>query len=131
MDPRPRATLRAGRGLEGSADQGGRRQVTLLALEAWRAAELVVGAAVDPARRRANLLLEGVDLAGSRGRVLRVGTSRLRVGGETRPCERMEEAFPGLQAALAIGWRGGVFAEVLDGGEIAIGDGVTWEAPPA
>jgi hypothetical protein len=37
MDPVPSAALRAGRGIVGNADQGGRRQVTLLAEEAWDA----------------------------------------------------------------------------------------------
>jgi MOSC domain-containing protein YiiM len=37
----------------------------------------------------------------------------------------MDQAFPGLRAALAVGGRGGVYGEVLDDGEIAVGDPVT------
>lgn len=59
--------------------------------------------------------------------MLRVGACRLRIGGETRPCERMDEALDGLRAALAVDWGGGVFAEVLDSGEIRVGDDVAWE----
>ena len=51
---------------------------------------------------------------------------RLRVLGETRPCERMDEALPGLRAAMESEWGGGVFAEVLDDGEIAVGCEVAW-----
>jgi MOSC domain-containing protein YiiM len=41
--------------------------------------------------------------------------------------ERMDEAVPGLRAAMQVDWGGGVFAEVLDGGEISVGDEVDWD----
>jgi MOSC domain-containing protein YiiM len=68
-----------------------------------------------------------VDLANTRGKVLRIGTCRIRIHGETRPCEQMEDAAPGLQAGLGIPWGGGVFGEVLDDGEIGVGDEVSVE----
>ena len=128
MDPVERAELRAGRGLTGNANQGGRRQVTLIARGRWDHVKEALADDVDPALRRANVLVSGIDLAHTRGRVLRLGACRLRINGETRPCERMDEAWPGLRAALGIEWRGGVYAEVLDDGEIVIGDPVGWEA---
>src|SRR5690606_27104930 len=85
---------------------------------------------LNPAARRANILLRGVDLTRSRGRVLRIADCRLRIAGETRPCERMDEALPGLRAAMRPAWRGGVFAEVLDDGFVAIGDPVEWQDEP-
>jgi MOSC domain-containing protein YiiM len=126
MDPRPAALLVAGRGLHGNKDQGGRRQVTLIEEERWAEALAELGAAVDPRARRANLLLAGLPLAGTRGRILAIGPARLRILGETRPCERMDEAHPGLRRALAPPWRAGAFAEVLVGGEITVGDAVGW-----
>ncbi len=128
MDPVERAELRAGRGLTGNANQGGRRQVTLIARGRWDHVNEALADDVDPALRRANVLVSGIDLAHTRGRVLRLGACRLRINGETRPCERMDEAWPGLRAALGIEWRGGVYAEVLDDDEIVIGDPVGWEA---
>jgi MOSC domain-containing protein YiiM len=41
----------------------------------------------------------------------------------------MEDAAPGLQQAMTVPWGGGAFGEVLDDGEIAVGDPVTLEAP--
>lgn len=130
MDSVERATLRAGHGLVGNADQGGRRQVTVIERQAWSEATAEVGAAVDPGARRANLLVSGVSLAGSRGRILRVGAAELRINGETRPCERMDEAHRGLRAALGPSWRGGVFAAVLNDAEIEVGASVEWVERP-
>ncbi len=128
MDPVERARMVAGRGIEGNADQGRRRQVTLLEREGWEERTELAGTPLDPAARRANLLLSGIRLAGTRGRVLRVGRVRLLVRGETKPCERMDEAIPGLRDAMWPDWGGGAFAEVLDDGEIEVGEAVEWEA---
>jgi MOSC domain-containing protein YiiM len=127
MDPVSTATLVAGRGLAGNADQGRRRQVTIIEREVWERLMRELGAGVSPAARRANLMVSGIRLPESRDRLIRIGSCRLRIAGETRPCERMDEALPGLRAALAVGWGGGVFAEVLDDGVIAVGDDVEWE----
>lgn len=126
MDPASEARLVAGRGIVGNANQGGKRQVTIISRESWEAVERELGEHVTPETRRANLLVEGLDLAKSRGRVMRIGRCRLRVYGETKPCRHMEDAHAGLQSALRPEWRGGVFAEVLDAGRIAVGDPVEW-----
>ena len=132
MDPADAADLRQGAGIVGNANQGGWRQVTIIAAADWDRVVEALGAAVEPGARRANLLVSGIALDRTRDRVLQVGGCRLRVRGETRPCERMDEAEPGLRAALDPGWRGGVFAEVLDDGRIRVGDPVAWAeaAPP-
>jgi MOSC domain-containing protein YiiM len=67
-----------------------------------------------------------VTLRASRGRVLQVGDAQLRIAGETKPCERMDEALPGLQKAMRPQWNGGAFAQVLNDARIAIGDAVRW-----
>jgi MOSC domain-containing protein YiiM len=126
MDPAREAQLVAGRGIVGNANQGGKRQVTIISREAWDVVTRELGAEVPPQTRRANLLVSGVELANTRGRVLRVGECRVRVYGETKPCWQMEEAHAGLQSALRPDWRGGAFAEVLDDGRIAVGDPVEW-----
>ena len=131
MDPVASAILDADRGLRGNANLGGRRQVTIIGRERWSELMVALGAEVPPSARRANLMVSGIDLEQSRGRVLRVGGTRLRINGETRPCERMEEAHAGLEALMRDRWGGGAFAEVLDGGEIRVGDAVAWEPAAA
>lgn len=127
MDAADCATLAAGRGIDGNANQGGKRQVTLLSRERWEELMASLDADLEPRARRANVVLSGIDLENSRGRTLRIGACRLLVHGETRPCEQMEEALPGLQAAMRARWGGGAFAEVIAGGQIAVGDVAQWE----
>lgn len=126
MDATTRAVLKARQGLLGNTDQGGRRQVTLLEQEVWHALMAQVGATLPAAIRRANLLLSGIRLANSRQRIVSIGACRIRILGETKPCERMEEACPGLQQAMYAAWAGGAFGEILDDGDIVVGDPVRW-----
>jgi MOSC domain-containing protein YiiM len=126
MDPVEQARLKADRGLVGNADQGGKRQVTLIEKEIWESLMQALKAELNPSARRANLMVSGIRLAESRHRVLRIGPCRIRIYGETRPCEQMDEALPGLRQALSDNWGGGAFGEVLDDGEIAVGDPVQW-----
>jgi MOSC domain-containing protein YiiM len=127
MDAREVAMVVAGRGLAGNANQGGRRQVILLAEEGWRAATAELGVDLDPALRRGNLLVAGIDLEKTRGRTLRIGAVRLRIWTECTPCYQMDQAHPGLKAALRPHWRAGACAEVIAGGEIRVGDAAVWE----
>ena len=127
QDPVSHASLEAGVGIAGNASTGGRRQVTLIEREAWDRHMTSLNTNVDPSARRANLMISGCPLAGSRGRVLRVGACRLMIAGELKPCERMDEALPGLRALMWNDWGGGAFAQVLDGGDIEVGDIVEWE----
>ena len=127
MDARDSIELVAVRGVEGIADRGGRRQVTILEREVWDSLIRELGSDAGPETRRANVLVSGIDLRASRGRVLRLGRTRIRIAGEVKPCERMEEAVAGLRAVMYPEWRGGAFAEILDGGTVAVGDAVAWE----
>jgi|SRR5712691_2646236 len=122
MDRVPEAELVAGRGLRGSADQGGKRHITVITEESWDDAQEELGVEVDPSARRANVLLRGIDLESSRGQLLRLGECVVRVYGETRPCHLMDEAQEGLRNALKPNWRGGVFGEIVEGGTIRVGD---------
>lgn len=127
MDPVLFTEAIAGRGLMGNANQGGKRQITIIDEARWREAQEEVGVDVPPTARRANVMLRGVELEQSRGKHLRLGSVLVRIYNETRPCEQMEEAQPGLRAALGTRWRGGVYGEIIEGGVIRVGDRATLE----
>jgi MOSC domain-containing protein YiiM len=115
------------KGLVGNANRGGFRAVTMVSTERWDELMQEVGATLGPHARRANLVLSGIDLERSRGKTLRIGACRLRIGGETRPCELMEDAAAGLQEAMRSRWGGGAYATVTGPGAIAVGDEAVWE----
>ena len=127
MDPVSEAEMEAGHGIAGNANRGGRRQVTVISEEAWAAAVADVGVDVPPQARRANVLLRGIDLFESQGKILRLGACVIRLLGRTRPCEQMDEAQDGLRLALEPAWRGGAFGEVLAGGTLRVGDAASLE----
>ena len=115
-----------GRGLAGNANQGGKRQITLIDETRWADACRQLGIDVDPSARRANVMLRGIDLLDSRGRTLRIGPAVVRIYNETRPCEQMDDAQQGLRNALRPEWRAGAYGEIVEGGVIRIGDTAEW-----
>lgn len=103
------------------------RNVTVLSREGWEAACADLGERLPWTTRRANLLVEGVDLAHSAGRQLRVGAVLLEITDECAPCQRMEDARSGLRAVLGRDWRAGVVCSVVEGGKLRVGDSVALE----
>ena len=99
-----------------------KRQVTLISSSVWAAVCAELGEDLSWTTRRANLLVDGVDLP--RAGIIQIGDVSLKVEVETAPCSRMDEQHAGLRQALMPDWRGGVCCTVLRGGEVSIGDDV-------
>jgi MOSC domain-containing protein YiiM len=100
----------------------GLRQVTLLSAGAWLEACAIAGTDLPWLARRANILVDGLDLRDAVGAVIHLGDGvELLVTGELDPCKRMDAASPGLRLALADDWRGGVTCRVRRGGWLAVG----------
>jgi len=116
-------------GVEGDRNGGKqRRQVSLLEAEDWAQAMREVGGDLPWWERRANLLVEGIDLPQREGVRLRIGEDVvLEVKVEIDPCDRMEELHPGLRQALTVDWRGGAGAQVISGGTVSVGDQIRIE----
>ena len=101
------------------------RQITILAIEDWKAALALLGELdLDWTVRRANLLVSDIKLPRGKGSRIAIGDVIVEVRDQTSPCQQMENAQTGLRKALSGDWRGGVCCRVVSGGEIRIGDSV-------
>jgi len=124
----PSAALVAGLGLAEDyfSKKNGKRQITILSNEAWSLACNELDLVIDPSIRRANLLVEGLALKETVGKLLQIGRAVIRVEGETLPCRLMDDQHPGLKDALGKEWRGGVYGSILADGYVRVGDEIKW-----
>ena len=102
----------------------GDRQVTVMTKESWDAVCQELGRKLHWTTRRANIMVEGVDLKDSTGLILKIGDFYLEITGEMEPCQRMDDQFVGLTKALVPDWRGGVTCKILSEGIIRENDTV-------
>ena len=123
----------AARGLEGdryaveagsfSRWPGSGRHLTFIEAEAVEAVLSETGIDVGNGRHRRNLVTRDVRLDDLIGRRFRIGGVLLRGERQCQPCEFLERLTePGVLEALK--GRGGLRAEILEGGAIRAGDAI-------
>ncbi len=122
----------AGVGLEGdryatrtgtfSAKPKPSRQITLIEAEAIEALTVELGLVLSPGETRRNVITRGVALNHLVGRDFTVGGARLRGHELCEPCGDLARMTgkPSILAGLV--HRGGLRAEILEGGVIRVGD---------
>lgn len=116
------ALVEEGRGIVGDLPSSPKRAVTLLSAEQWEDVTGELGADLPWHTRRANVLVSCGSLAHLLGRTIEIGTARLEVLKETRPCELMDRQHEGLRRALERDCRGGVHGRVVRSGGFKVGD---------
>jgi MOSC domain-containing protein YiiM len=128
--PVRRVSARAGRGLEGNRyywEAGGAppgAAITLIAAEAVEAVAADGDVAVEPAATRRNVLTRGIDVNDLVGKRFRIGSVECEGVELCEPCSTLESMTqPGVIKAFV--HRCGLNADILDDGEIAVGDPVT------
>jgi MOSC domain-containing protein YiiM len=120
-EPRGRALAIEGHGLEGCAHAARPRREVLLVSKGHLDA---VG--VEPGAIRENVTVDGADVQSwPVGQRVRVGEAVFEVTMICDPCHRLDELRDGLRAQLD--GRRGMLAQVVEGGEIALGDSVELE----
>jgi MOSC domain-containing protein YiiM len=97
-------------------------EVTLIAREEIDYVDRELGLSLDAGEHRRNLVTEGVDLHDLLDHRFRVGEATLNGTRPRPPCAHVEELADEEGVARALGdGRGGICADVLDPGEIAVG----------
>ena len=121
----------AGKGLTGDrfkGRQGSPRQVTLIQQEHLAVIASCLNLAdVDPSILRRNIVVSGVNLLALKDKRFRLGDAVLETTGLCHPCSKMEAAF-GPGGYNAVRGHGGITARILEGGKIAIGDRLGYQA---
>ncbi len=113
-------------GLAGDVESRPDRGITLIDRQQWSDVTRELNAPDLPWHtRRANVLVDGVRMAGLIGQTIRIGQVEVRVNAETKPCGMMDDLHPGLRAALKPDCRGGVYGRIVRGGVISVGDRVS------
>ncbi len=102
------------------------RAVTLIESEAIEALKRDYGIELEPRQSRRNIVTRGIALNHLVGREFKVGRVALRGTKLCEPCSHLEGLTrAGVKRALA--HRGGLCAEILSEGTIAVGDSVEAE----
>lgn len=120
-----KCTVLAKRGLDLENRKHGKREVTLLSAQSWKETCEAIDKEIPWTIRRANFLIDGMDLAATIGKTILIGPVRVHIYGQTKPCNLMDEQCEGLRAALRSDCRGGVYGQVVNDGEVQIGDPVS------
>lgn len=105
-------------------NKAGKRAVTLIQ---WEHLPVIAALArretICPSDLRRNIAVSGLNLIAVRNHGIRIGDAILKITGICAPCSRMEEIL-GDGGYNAVRGHGGVTAEVVAPGRIAVGDAV-------
>ncbi len=119
------AQLVVGSGVQGDYHDSAKRQVTLIQKEHFPAIAALAGLdEVTYTMMRRNLVVSGINLMALKGRRFRVGGALLEGTDDCEPCHRIEENL-GTGGYNAANSMGGLIADVIEAGAVAVGDAVT------
>jgi len=96
--------------------------VTLVAGEALDAVRVEHGLDLGAGEHRRNVVVRGVAVDDLVGATVRLGTATVRGTRPRPPCAHLEELVGAEGVAAALRERGGVCADVVDPGAVAVGD---------
>ncbi len=128
----------AGTGLEGDryalgcgtfSKNGGQRDVTLIEAEELERFVRETGHPLDAALSRRNLLTRGIRLNDLVGREFSVGGIRMLGLRLCEPCTHLAR-ITGMPVLPGLVHRGGLYAQILEDGELSVGDSIVVKGEP-
>ncbi len=124
MRPRDRVEVEAGKGIVGDRYHGTKhRHVTVQSRESLDEAAAVFGDEVPAHLTRRNITISNGTVPREPGARLRVGDVLLEAVRVAAPCKLLDDTI-GAGAQEALRRRAGTVFRVVEGGSIAVGDGV-------
>ena len=108
--------------LSGNAKVKENRGVSILSREQWETVIQELDSTLPWHTRRANILVEGLELSETIGKTLLIGSAEVEIKAETTPCALMDEICHGLRKVLEPDFRGGVSGRIARSGQIRVGD---------
>jgi len=111
-------------GLDGDHGRAGKRAVTLIQAEHLPVIASLCGLdTISPETLRRNIVVSGINLTALRNHPIQIGDAIVKITAPCAPCSRMEAAL-GTGGYNAMRGHGGWCAEVLEAGDIQLGDAV-------
>jgi MOSC domain-containing protein YiiM len=128
-DPAERVSVVAGRGIEGDYhfephDPGEGKDLTLIEAEALESLAEENGIELAPGESRRQVTTRGIDLNGLVGKRFRVGTAEALGVELCEPCMVLARLTGQFGVLRGLVHRGGLRADVVKDGQIAVGDRV-------
>ena len=108
--------------LDGDHGKSVKRGITFISAKQWQDVCNEIGEDLPWQTRRANVLVEADSLKYLIGKEIMAGSIKLIIHEETKPCNLMDTYHSKLQDALQTECRGGVLGQVIEAGELKIGD---------
>ena len=125
----PSVEVETAAGIVGDRYHGAKhRQVSVQSLASLAAAAERFGADIAPGLTRRNLTISSGEVPREPGALIRVGPVLLEVVRVAAPCKLLDDTI-GRGAQDALRHRGGSICRVLEGGEVTLGDPVSFGPP--
>jgi len=116
----------AGKGLEGDrhfkVNNDKRRQITLIEFENINYYNKISGTSFKPISFRRNIITQGIKLNDFLNKEFLIGKVKVKAHDLCRPCKYLQEKLKQNNIIKEFMHKGGLRCEILDDGEIAVGD---------
>ena len=99
-----------------------KRQITLIEIENIKYYNQITGTLIPPIEFRRNIITEGIRLNELVGKEITIGEIKMKAHDLCRPCKYLQDSFKQKNVIKELLFKGGLRCELLNDGEITVGD---------